>query len=69
MTAKECRARFYENNKDKILAHKRDYYQLNKEKICRHIREDKVPCELCSGILFRRLYLKRHMEIRHGIIK
>ena len=68
MTAKECRKRYYENNKERILAQKRENYKVNAASICKKYRDDKVPCELCSGILFRRSYLHKHLEIRHGIV-
>ena len=48
-------------------ARRRERYTLNRKRILEAYRNDRAQCPLCTGVTFRRLYLKRHLALRHHI--
>ena len=59
---KECYERYRERN----IERKRQYYMANKERILQEYKDDKKLCPICQ-IAYKRLYLPKHMTIRHKL--
>jgi len=56
--------RYYASNAPRLNAGRRTRYAEAREVRLAKARHDRAPCPLC-GLTFRRLYIPKHIELRH----